>query len=73
MDFKQELKKYVELIETNLKKYIKPKDVPEHILNESMEYSLLAGGKRIRPALMISTYRFVALILVSRPILKPTN
>ena len=56
MDFKQELKKYVELIETNLKKYIKPKDVPEHILNESMEYSLLAGGKRIRPALMISTY-----------------
>ncbi len=56
MEFKKELKKYVELIEANLKKYTKSKDVPEHILNESMEYSLLAGGKRIRPALVISTY-----------------
>ena len=57
MDFKQELKEYVELIETELKKYINKEDVPERILNESMEYSLLAGGKRIRPALMLSTYK----------------
>ena len=57
MDFKTELKKYVELIEEELKQYVREKNCPEHILNEAMEYSLLAGGKRIRPALMISTYR----------------
>ena len=57
MDFKTELNKYVELIEVELKKYIRRKDVPEHVLNEAMEYSLFAGGKRIRPVLMISTYR----------------
>lgn len=57
MDFKTKLKKYVELIEEELKKYVRSKETPEHILNEAMEYSLLAGGKRIRPALMISTYK----------------
>ena len=56
MDFKQELKKYQLKIEQELKKYIKKEDCPEKKLNESMEYSLIAGGKRIRPVLVLATY-----------------
>ena len=56
MDFKQELKKYQLKIEEELKKYIKKEDCPEKKLNESMEYSLIAGGKRIRPVLVLATY-----------------
>ena len=31
-------------------------ECPEKILNESMEYSLMAGGKRLRPILVLATY-----------------
>ncbi len=57
MDFKEELKKYQEIVEEELKKYIKKDSSPEKTLNESMEYSLMAGGKRLRPILVIATYR----------------
>lgn len=56
MDFKIELKKYQEQIEQELKKYLKKDTCPERILNESMEYSLMAGGKRLRPILALTTY-----------------
>ncbi len=57
MDFKEELKSKANLINNELKKYIKTEHCPEEILNSSIEYSLLAGGKRIRPILIISTYQ----------------
>ena len=57
MNFKNELKGYQEIIETELKKYIKKNESPEKILNQSVEYSLLAGGKRLRPILVIATYK----------------
>lgn len=57
MDFKEELKNYQILIDKELNKYVNKKDCPEKILNESIEYSLLAGGKRLRPILMIATYK----------------
>ena len=56
MEFKENLKIYKEGINEELKKYIKNKDVPEKILNSSMEYSLMAGGKRLRPILIVATY-----------------
>ncbi len=56
MDFKEELNKKLELINTELQKYIRNDDCPEKILNSSVEYSLMAGGKRLRPILIISTY-----------------
>lgn len=40
----------------NWKNIQEKKDVPEKILNNSMEYSLMAGGKRLRPILVIATY-----------------
>ena len=56
MDFKEELKQYQEIINKELEKYLRKKDCLEGVLNESMQYSLMAGGKRLRPILVIATY-----------------
>ena len=56
MDFKSSLSKYQEIINNELKKYLIQEDCPEKVLNESMEYSLMAGGKRLRPILMLNVY-----------------
>ncbi|MBR3255102.1 MAG: polyprenyl synthetase family protein [Clostridia bacterium] len=57
MNFKEELNEYQKIVNTELEKYIKKEACPEQILNSSMEYSLMAGGKRIRPILAIATYK----------------
>ena len=57
MDFKEELEKYQSEIEKELAKYIRKDDCPEKVLNESIEYSLMAGGKRLRPILVLATYK----------------
>ena len=57
MGFKEELKLYQQIINNELKKYLRKQECPEELLNESMEYSLMAGGKRLRPILVISTYK----------------
>ena len=56
MDFKKELKHYQEIVNRELEKYIIKKECQERKLNQSMEYSLMAGGKRLRPILVLSTY-----------------
>ena len=56
MDFKEELKHYQKKINKELEKYLRTNNCLEGTLNESMEYSLMAGGKRLRPILVISTY-----------------
>lgn len=56
MDFKEQLKQYQNLINCELEKYLRKQNCPEYILNNSMEYSLMAGGKRLRPILVIATY-----------------
>ena len=56
MEFKGNLKKYQEIVNNELEKYIRKENCPEKVLNESMEYSLMAGGKRLRPILVIATY-----------------
>lgn len=48
--FKETLKLYADNIDIYLKQCFS-EDVPQKILYESMRYSLLAGGKRIRPVL----------------------
>ena len=57
MDFKEELKKYQNIVEEELNKYKRDKSCPESMLNEAMEYSLIAGGKKLRPILILSTYK----------------
>ena len=57
MDFKIKLKEYQEIVNKELEKYIKDKNCYEKRLNESVEYSLMAGGKRLRPILVLDTYK----------------
>ncbi len=49
-----ELERYVELINGCLLEYLPEKDVPQKSVIEAMEYSLVAGGKRIRPVLTLA-------------------
>ncbi|MBP3800589.1 MAG: polyprenyl synthetase family protein [Clostridia bacterium] len=57
MDFKEQLKIYQDIVNNELEKYVRRESCPEIILNNSMAYSLMAGGKRLRPILAIATYR----------------
>ena len=57
MEFKQELVNYQEIINNELEKYLRKQECPEKVLNKSMEYSLMAGGKRLRPILMLDVYK----------------
>ena len=52
----KEIFNFKEIIEENLKRIIDEHTAPE-TLKESMYYSLSAGGKRIRPCLMLEFYR----------------
>lgn len=56
MEFKNKLKKYKEIIDLELQKYLRKQECPEKILNESIEYSLISEGKRLRPILVIATF-----------------
>ena len=57
MEFKEELKEYQNKINEELEKYLRKSNCPEKVLNDSMEYSLMAGGKRLRPILVLSTFK----------------
>ncbi|MCT4661278.1 MAG: polyprenyl synthetase family protein [Tissierellales bacterium] len=56
MDFKTRMEKRALEIETYLDTYFKEVESPNKKVVEAMRYSLLAGGKRLRPVLMIETY-----------------
>ena len=57
MNFKEEQRKRAEKIEEILRKYLPKQEGQQKLIMEAMEYSLMAGGKRIRPMLMMETYR----------------
>ncbi len=57
MNFNQELQNKVNEIEGILKKYIPKEEGSQRTIMEAMNYSLMAGGKRLRPLLMAETYR----------------
>lgn len=57
MEFKENLKKYQDIVNKELEKYLIKEKYPEEVLNNSMEYSLMAGGKRLRPILVLATYK----------------
>lgn len=52
---KEKLKEQIALIDAHLDKYLAPKDNPQGIIYEAMRYSVFAGGKRLRPVLMLMT------------------
>ena len=57
MDFINELKKYQNIINTELKKYLIKDDCYEKVLYDSMEHTLMGGGKRIRAILILVSYK----------------
>lgn len=57
MNFKEAYQKKVEEIEQILKAYLPEQKGYQRVIMEAMEYSLMAGGKRLRPMLMKETYR----------------
>lgn len=57
MNFKEILEQKVSDTEAVLRRYLPKKEGSQVLIMEAMEYSLLAGGKRLRPMLMQETYR----------------
>lgn len=56
-NFKVKLKEYQEIVNKYLEKELKDKSCYEKRLNEAVEYSLMAGGKRLRPIFVLETYK----------------
>lgn len=56
MNFKEEIQRKAEQIEQILKQYLPEKEGEQAVIMEAMEYSLMAGGKRLRPMLMLEIY-----------------
>lgn len=57
MNFREEQAEKVIAIEAILKKYLPAQEGYQKVIMEAMEYSVLAGGKRLRPMLMQETFR----------------
>lgn len=57
MNFNEEQTKRVETIEEILRKYLPAQEGHQKVIMEAMEYSVMAGGKRLRPMLMQETYK----------------
>ena len=59
-DFESRLKERVSEVENILKKYLPKEEGYAKTVIEAMNYSLLAGGKRLRPIMMMESYRLFA-------------
>ena len=51
--FRQELEKRKQYIDSCLKKYLTPSDAYPPIIHEAMHYAIFNGGKRLRPILVL--------------------
>lgn len=49
------MQKYIDLAECALQKYMQVEENPQKKIYEAEEYSLMAGGKRLRPVIMMMT------------------
>ncbi len=56
MNYKTEKQDKIQYIEAVLRKYLPAQEGYQKQIMEAMEYSLMAGGKRLRPMLMNETY-----------------
>lgn len=54
MNFDAKMREYIELVNSNLSEYVPQKENLQKSIYEAMRYSLMAGGKRIRPVLALS-------------------
>lgn len=54
MNFKEDLKRRVGYIEDALERYLPPENAYPQVIHQAMRYSVLAGGKRLRPVLALA-------------------
>ena len=58
MNFQDELTKRTDEIEKGIREFLpKEERISQKSMAQAMNYSMLAGGKRLRPLLMQETYR----------------
>ena len=57
MNFREELKSKTAAVEKIVESYLPEESGTQHEIMEAMNYSVTAGGKRLRPLLMHETYR----------------
>lgn len=59
MNLNEEIKKYIDIIESHLSEILDFESSFQNLIYESMRYSIFAGGKRIRPILTLKTFELV--------------
>lgn len=57
MDFKAELKEKVKIVDEYMEKFLPPEDKYPEIIHKAMRYSVFAGGKRLRPIMVMEACR----------------
>ena len=57
MNFKEQMQEKAEYIEEVIKKYLPKEQGYQKTVLEAMNYSILAGGKRLRPMLMQESFQ----------------
>ena len=57
MEFKEKLKEYIDVINSYIEKEFIVDDSYESKLKEAMSYAMISSAKRLRPILMIATYK----------------
>ena len=56
MNFEKEYENKKAYIEEVLRRFLPKQEGQQKIIMEAMEYSLMAGGKRLRPMLMLESF-----------------
>ena len=56
-DFKATLKRHRARVDAAIEKWLPPAKTRPHVLHEAMRYSMLAGGKRLRPLLVLAGHQ----------------
>ena len=59
MNFENLLEQKVQEINTTINQYLFKEEGYQQTIFKAMNYSVLAGGKRIRPILLLETYRMM--------------
>lgn len=60
MTWKKQMQEYIQMVEQYLKEVFQSPSDQNQPLIEAMEYSLMAGGKRLRPVLALASYHLFA-------------
>ena len=55
MEFLKKFQKYTEITEKGLRKYLPENGITPKVLGDAMRYSLFAGGKRLRPVILLAS------------------